>query len=82
MVHVGFDGYAVSPGGLGKYFIREISTHHGHRHPRDPIQSLMTWCSCFVKTFYLAHTIVWARGGEGRDETLTDLWRNLISGEI
>ena len=54
---VGFDRYAVSPG-AGKYFIREISTRHGHRHPGDPIQSLMTWTRidvlCEVKTFYVA----------------------------
>ena len=54
---VAFDGYAVSPG-AGKYFIREVSTSHGHRHPGDPIQSLMTWFSQNlgkVKTFYVAH---------------------------
>ena len=59
---VGFDGYAVSPG-AGKYFIREISTSHGHRHPGDPIQSLMTWTRvdvlCEVKTFYVGHRTHW-----------------------
>ena len=63
----------MSPG-AGKYFIREISTSYGHRHPGDPIQSLMTWTRvdvlCKVKTFHVGHRRHWA------DRILLDLTKN------